>query len=158
MGDSAFEESSQALAQRLMLKYNLEHATEPASRGYRFVHIGCPTGRVGEFERIWAGLRLAKYTLGQGGETVAYDTGHDHVRAPVPELKSHVHFIDVGHPSPPGLHMGAKNEQLVPGDRLHWIGRAELVLGQLQQLIGTVYVVVVAGLWHAGVGPPVPGA
>jgi hypothetical protein len=49
-------ETAMSLAQRLMLKYNLEHATEPASRGYRFVHIGRPTGRVGESDRLLAAL------------------------------------------------------------------------------------------------------
>lgn len=49
-------QTAMSVAQRLMLKYNLEHATEPASRGYRFVHIGRPTGRVGEAERLLAAL------------------------------------------------------------------------------------------------------
>jgi len=49
-------ETAMSLAQRLMLKYNLEHATEPASRGYRFVHLGRATGRVGEADRILAAL------------------------------------------------------------------------------------------------------
>jgi hypothetical protein len=49
-------QTAMSLAQRLMLKYNIEHATEPASRGYRFMHLGHPTGRVGESERILAAL------------------------------------------------------------------------------------------------------
>ena len=49
-------ETAMSLAQRLMLKYNLEHAMEPASRGYRFTHLGQATGRVGEAERILAAL------------------------------------------------------------------------------------------------------
>ena len=49
-------ETAMSVAQRLMLKYNLEHAMEPASRGYRFVHIGRPTGRVGESDRLLAAL------------------------------------------------------------------------------------------------------
>jgi len=49
-------ETAMSLAQRLMLKYNLEHALQPASRGYRFEHIGRPTGRVGESERLLAAL------------------------------------------------------------------------------------------------------
>jgi len=49
----------------------------------------------------------------------SYATAHDQVRSPVAELKLHVQFIDMGQPSPPGLHEGAKYEQLVPGERLH---------------------------------------
>lgn len=49
-------ETAMSVAQRLMLKYNLEHALEPASRGYRFVHLGRPTGRVGESDRLLAAL------------------------------------------------------------------------------------------------------
>jgi len=39
-----------------MLKYNLEHAMEPASRGYRFTHLGRATGRVAESDRLLAAL------------------------------------------------------------------------------------------------------
>jgi hypothetical protein len=49
-------ETAMSVAQRLMLKYNLEHAMEPASRGYRVVHLGSPTGRVGESDRLLAAL------------------------------------------------------------------------------------------------------
>ena len=49
-------ETAMSVAQRLMLKYNLEHAMEPATRGYRFVHLGSPTGRVGESDRLLAAL------------------------------------------------------------------------------------------------------
>ena len=49
-------ETAMSVAQRLMLKYNLEHAMEPASRGYRVVHLGCPTGRVSESDRLLAAL------------------------------------------------------------------------------------------------------
>jgi hypothetical protein len=49
-------ETAMSVAQRLMLKYNLEHAMEPAARGYRFIHLGSPTGRVGESDRLLAAL------------------------------------------------------------------------------------------------------
>ena len=49
-------ETAMSVAQRLMLKYNLAHAMEPASRGYRFVHLGSPTGRVSESDRLLAAL------------------------------------------------------------------------------------------------------
>lgn len=49
-------ETAMSVAQQLMLKYNLEHALEPASRGYRFIHLGRPTGRVGESDRLLAAL------------------------------------------------------------------------------------------------------
>jgi predicted SprT family Zn-dependent metalloprotease len=49
-------ETAMSVAQRLMLKYNLEHAAEPAARGYQFVHLGRPTGRVGESDRLLAAL------------------------------------------------------------------------------------------------------
>jgi hypothetical protein len=49
-------ETAMSVAQRLMLKYNLEHAMQPASRGYRYVHLGRPTGRIGESDRLLAAL------------------------------------------------------------------------------------------------------
>jgi hypothetical protein len=55
-GDRHEAETAMSVAQRLMLKYNLEHATQPESHGYRFVHLGRPTGRITEAERILAAL------------------------------------------------------------------------------------------------------
>ncbi len=55
-GDRHEAETAMSVAQKLMLKYNLEHATQPASRGYRFVHLGRPTGRILEADRILAAL------------------------------------------------------------------------------------------------------
>jgi hypothetical protein len=45
-------EAAASAAQRLMLKYNLDVRAEARSRGYAFVHVGRPTGRVTESERI----------------------------------------------------------------------------------------------------------
>ncbi len=47
-------EAAMAAAQRLMLKHNLEAVRTNASRGYLFAHLGRPTGRVGEHERLVA--------------------------------------------------------------------------------------------------------
>jgi hypothetical protein len=47
-------EAAMAAAQRLMLKHNLEAVQANASRSYGFTHLGRPTGRVGEHERIVA--------------------------------------------------------------------------------------------------------
>ena len=44
--------SAAAAAQRLMLKYNLDVARDPAPRAYAFRHLGRPTGRVDECRRI----------------------------------------------------------------------------------------------------------
>lgn len=55
-GDQHEAETAMSVAQRLMLKYNLEHATEPKGHGYRVVHLGNPTGRVMEADRILAAL------------------------------------------------------------------------------------------------------
>ena len=55
-GDRHEAETAMSVAQRLMLKYNLEHAPQPASSSYRFVHLGRPTGRVSEADRILAAL------------------------------------------------------------------------------------------------------
>ncbi len=41
-----------ATAQKLMLKYNLELAAHPTRRAYAFRHLGKPTGRVSEADRI----------------------------------------------------------------------------------------------------------
>ena len=47
-------EAAAAAAQRLMLKHNLEVRRDAAARGYGFRHLGPPTGRVTEAERILA--------------------------------------------------------------------------------------------------------
>jgi hypothetical protein len=47
-------EAAMAAAQRLMLKYNLDAATAQQSRSYDFAHLGRPTGRVLEHERLVA--------------------------------------------------------------------------------------------------------
>ena len=51
-------EAAMAAAQRLMLKYNLEQRA--VAQRYGFRHLGKPSGRVGEAERLLAGL-LGKY-------------------------------------------------------------------------------------------------
>jgi hypothetical protein len=45
-------EAAAQAAQRLMLKYNIDARAEARSRGYAFAHVGRPTGRVTESERI----------------------------------------------------------------------------------------------------------
>jgi hypothetical protein len=47
-------EAAMAAAQRLMLKHNLEAVRTHAARAYGFAHLGRPTGRVGEHERLVA--------------------------------------------------------------------------------------------------------
>jgi hypothetical protein len=50
-------EAAMAAAQRLMLRHNLDAASTPRperERAYGFVHLGQPTGRVGEHERLVA--------------------------------------------------------------------------------------------------------
>ena len=47
-------EAAMAAAQRLMLKYNLDAVQSNAARAYGFAHLGRPTGRVGEHERLVA--------------------------------------------------------------------------------------------------------
>jgi hypothetical protein len=47
-------EAAMAAAQRLMLKHNLEVARSPDAREYRNVHLGKPSGRVAEHERVVA--------------------------------------------------------------------------------------------------------
>jgi hypothetical protein len=47
-------EAAMAAAQRLMLRHNLEADRAQAARDYRFVHLGRPTGRVAEHERLVA--------------------------------------------------------------------------------------------------------
>ncbi|HSO00218.1 MAG TPA: DUF2786 domain-containing protein [Candidatus Nanopelagicales bacterium] len=58
-------ESAMAAAQRLMLKYNLDLEQTRATRRYAFRHLGKPSGRVGESERIVGGI-LAKYFFVEG--------------------------------------------------------------------------------------------
>jgi hypothetical protein len=53
-------QAAMGAAQRLMLKYNLDVARARAAREYRFRHLGTPSGRVGESERIVGGI-LAKH-------------------------------------------------------------------------------------------------
>jgi hypothetical protein len=47
-------EAAMAAAQRLMLKHNLDAVRATTPRDYAFVHLGRPTGRVGEHERLVA--------------------------------------------------------------------------------------------------------
>jgi hypothetical protein len=49
-------EAAASAAQRLMLKYNLEVGHKARAAGYAFAHVGKPTGRVTEAERILAML------------------------------------------------------------------------------------------------------
>ena len=53
-------ESAMAAAQRLMLKHNVESVHGLDARRYAFVHLGRPTGRVSEHERIVA-MILGRY-------------------------------------------------------------------------------------------------
>ena len=53
-------EAAASAAQRLMLKYNLDVGGSPATRAYGFLHVGRPTGRVSEAERMLA-MILARY-------------------------------------------------------------------------------------------------
>ena len=52
-------EAAASAAQRLMLKYNLD-AGKSDARSYGFLHVGTPSGRVGEAARILA-MILGKY-------------------------------------------------------------------------------------------------
>jgi hypothetical protein len=45
-------QAATSLAQKLMLKYNLESTALGARRGYDFRHLGNPSGRIGESERL----------------------------------------------------------------------------------------------------------
>ncbi|MBI5532085.1 MAG: DUF2786 domain-containing protein [Deltaproteobacteria bacterium] len=47
-------EAAMAAAQRLMLKYNLDDCVAQAERSYGFRHLGRPTGRVEEHQRVLA--------------------------------------------------------------------------------------------------------
>jgi hypothetical protein len=53
-------EAAMAAAQRLMLKYNVALQTAGTMRQYAFRHLGEPSGRVGEAERVLAAI-LAKH-------------------------------------------------------------------------------------------------
>jgi hypothetical protein len=45
-------QAATSLAQKLMLKYNLESTALDARRGYEFRHVGAPSGRITESERL----------------------------------------------------------------------------------------------------------
>ncbi len=47
-------EAAMAAAQRLMLRHNLDAAAASTPRGYGFVHLGKPSGRIAEHERLVA--------------------------------------------------------------------------------------------------------
>jgi hypothetical protein len=49
-------EAAMSAAQRLMLKHNLAHVGAKESEGYRFAHLGQPTGRVEESLRVVASI------------------------------------------------------------------------------------------------------
>jgi hypothetical protein len=49
-------EAAMSAAQRLMLKHNLAHLDLNQSRGYSFAHLGRPTGRVEESQRVVASI------------------------------------------------------------------------------------------------------
>ncbi|HEY1958084.1 MAG TPA: DUF2786 domain-containing protein [Polyangiaceae bacterium] len=53
-------EAAMAAAQRLMLKYNVELRSDEMPKNYVFRHLGEPSGRVGESERVLASI-LAKH-------------------------------------------------------------------------------------------------
>ncbi len=53
-------EAAMLAAQRLMLKYNVEAVQSGKTRPYQFIHLGEPTGRVFESDRILA-MILAKH-------------------------------------------------------------------------------------------------
>jgi hypothetical protein len=53
-------EAAMLAAQRLMLKYNVEAVQSGTTQPYRFVHLGEPTGRVFESDRVLA-MILAKH-------------------------------------------------------------------------------------------------
>lgn len=53
-------EAAMAAAQRMMLKYNVELQATAGARDYSFRHLGEPSGRVGESDRLLASI-LAKH-------------------------------------------------------------------------------------------------
>jgi len=54
-------QAAMAAAQRLMLKHNIDSVHARAERGYTFRHLGEPTGRVSEHERIVSGILGAHF-------------------------------------------------------------------------------------------------
>ncbi len=46
--------AAMAAAQKLMLRHNLDRPAQEAARGYAFRHLGAPTGRISEHERLLA--------------------------------------------------------------------------------------------------------
>ena len=54
-----------AAAQRLMLRHNLDAVRAQAARDYGFAHLGRPSGRVGEHERLVA-MILGKHFFVEG--------------------------------------------------------------------------------------------
>jgi hypothetical protein len=58
-------EAAMAAAQRLMLKHNLEVVRSRAVRDYRHLHLGKPSGRIAEHERVVA-MILGKHFFVEG--------------------------------------------------------------------------------------------
>jgi hypothetical protein len=58
-------EAAMAAAQRLMLRHNLEVVRSRVARDYRPLHLGAPTGRVSEHERLVA-MILGKHFFVEG--------------------------------------------------------------------------------------------
>jgi hypothetical protein len=54
-------QAAMAAAQRLMLKHNIDSVQARAERGYTFRHLGDPTGRVTEAERIVSAILSAHF-------------------------------------------------------------------------------------------------
>jgi hypothetical protein len=54
-------EAAMSAAQRLMLKYNVELQHAGATRRYNFKHLGEPSGRVGESDRILASILMKHF-------------------------------------------------------------------------------------------------
>ncbi len=48
--------AAMAAAQKLMLRHNLERPAKEAARGYAYRHLGAPSGRVHEHERLLASI------------------------------------------------------------------------------------------------------
>jgi hypothetical protein len=49
-------EAAMTAAQRLMLRHNLDAAARRTDRAYRYRHLGAPTGRVAEHDRVLAAI------------------------------------------------------------------------------------------------------
>jgi len=59
LAESPNEHEAQAAmsaAQRMMLKYNLDAVLEGGARSYDFKHLGVPSGRIGESQRLLAAI------------------------------------------------------------------------------------------------------